>query len=180
MKMIREHDYDKKATMVRLRHMEAYCQSITPPPTSDMSSNDKAPEGHGLHRKVTDKDYNNLAQVYRERDAMDMLHSSRINVLRGKQKKAVENFMLKKEREVEALKQQQAIETEKLDQEAGKDESNLKLTFGVKCAQLETRWRLQALIARTKVEKSTGLKYALMPDVLAAGQAEVDLMKDEA
>ena len=41
------------------------------------------------------------------------------------------------------------------------------LAFGVKRAQIETRWRLQALVERTKLEKNTGLKYATMPDVLA-------------
>lgn len=166
--MVREHDYDKKATVVRLRHMEAYCQSTTPPPTADApSTKGKAPETQGSRRKVTDKDYHNLAQVYRERDAMDVLHTSKINVLRGKQKRAVENFMLKKEREIEELEQQQAKEIEMLDQEARRDESNLILAFGVKRAQIETRWRLQSLVERTKLEKSTGSKYAATPDVLA-------------
>jgi hypothetical protein len=168
MKKIREHEYDKKATMVRLRHMEAYCQSITPPPVEGVPmSKGKGPEIPTSRRKVTDKDYHNLAQVYRERDAMDVLHTSKINVLRGKQKRAVEEFAIKKEREIEALEWQQAKEIELLDQEARRDEDNLMLAFGAKRAQIETRWRLQALIQRTKLEKGTGLKYAAMPDVLA-------------
>ena len=122
MKMVREHDYEKRATIVRLRHMEAYCQNPTPPPTPDTPvSNGKAPETPIRQRKVTDKDYNSLAQVYRERDAMDVLHASKINVLRGKQKKAVENFMLKKEREIEVLEKQQEKEVEKLDQESRRE-----------------------------------------------------------
>jgi hypothetical protein len=168
MKMVREHDYEKRATVVRLRHMEAYCLNPTPPPTPDTQiTNGKAPEVQAPHRKVTDKDYNSLAQVYRERDAMDVLHGSKINVLRGKQKKAVEDFVLKKEREIEALQKQQAKEIEKLDQEARKEECSLMLAFGVKRAQIETRWRLHALVERTKLEKVDGLKYAAMPDVLA-------------
>lgn len=168
MKMIREHEYDKKATMIRLRHMEAYCRSTPSPADEDLSiKKEKIPETQASRRKVTDRDYNNLAQVYRERDAMDVLHTSKINVLRGKQKRAVENFMLKKDREVEALERQQAKDIEDLDQEARKDESTLMLAFGVKRAQIETRWRLQVLVERTKMEKSTGLKYAMMPDVLA-------------
>ena len=172
--MVREHDYEKRATMVRLRHMEAYCRNPTPPPTPDTPiSNGKGPETEVRHRKVTDKDYHNLAQVYRERDAMDVLHASKINVLRGKQKKAVENFMLKKEREIELLEKQQAKEIEKLDQEARREESNMMLAFGVKRARLENRWRLQALCERTRLEKSMGLKYAAMPDVLAIDEQKV-------
>ena len=166
--MIKEHEYDKKATMIRLRHMEAYCRSTTPPTDEDLSPNKcKIPETQASRRKVTERDYNNLAQVYREREAMDVLHTSKINVLRGKQKRAVENFMLKKEREIEALERSQGKDIEKLDQEARKDETTLMLAFGVKRAQIETRWRLQALVERTKLEKNTGLKYATMSDVLA-------------
>ena len=166
--MIKEHEYDKKATMIRLRHMEAYCRSTTPPTDEDLSPNKgKIPETQASRRKVTERDYNNLAQVYREREAMDVLHTSKINVLRGKQKRAVENFMLKKEREIEALERSQGKDIEKVDQEARKDETTLMLAFGVKRAQIETRWRLQALVERTKLEKNTGLKYATMPDVLA-------------
>jgi hypothetical protein len=171
MRKIREHEYDKKATMVRLRHMEAYCHSTTPPPVEELPTNKgKVPEIQASRRKVTDKDYHSLAQVYRERDAMDVLHTSKINVLRGKQKRAVEDFALKKEREIEALERQQAEELENLDQEARREECNLKLALGVKRAQIETRWRLQALVQRTKLEKGTGLKYAAMPDILAIGE----------
>jgi hypothetical protein len=171
MRKIREHEYDKKATMVRLRHMEAYCHSTTPPPVEELPTNKgKGPEIQASRRKVTDKDYHSLAQVYRERDAMDVLHTSKINVLRGKQKRAVEDFALKKEREIEALERQQAEELENLDQEARREECNLKLALGVKRAQIETRWRLQALVQRTKLEKGTGLKYAAMPDILAIGE----------
>lgn len=172
MKKIREHEYDKMATMVRLRHMEAYCQRTTPPPLLEESptSKGKSPEIQASRRKVTDKDYHSLAQVYRERDAMDVLHTSKINVLRGKQKRAVEDFALKKEREIEALERQQAKEIETLDQEARREECDLKLALGVKRAQIEARWKLQALVQQTKLEKGTGLKYAAMPDVLAIGE----------
>ena len=44
------------------------------------------------------------------------------------------------------------------------------LAFGVKQARIETRWRLHALIERTKLEKTTGLKYAMLPDVLAVDE----------
>lgn len=57
-----------------------------------------------------------------------------------------------------------------LDQEARKEECNLKLALGVKRAQIETRWRLHALVQRTKLEKGTGLKYAATPDVLAVDE----------
>lgn len=84
--------------------MEAYCQNPTPPPTPvDPTSGRPSIDITLPERKVTDRDYHNLAQQYRERDAMDTLHTSKINVLRGKQKRAVENLMRKKELGIENL-----------------------------------------------------------------------------
>ncbi len=98
---------------------------------------------------------------------MDTLHASKINVLRGKQKKAVENLMRKKERELERLEAGQEKELAGIDQDFATQEANLRLALGVKRARIEARWRIQALIERTKMERITGLKYAPLPDVVA-------------
>lgn len=164
---------EKRAVMVRLRHMEAYCRNPTPPPTpnnavSGRSSNDSSlPE-----RKVTDKDYHSLAQQYRERDAMDTLHTSKINVLRGKQKKAVENLMNKKEREINKLEQELQKELDAAEKEFSNQQSSVLLTLGQKKARLEARWKTQALIERTRVEKATGLQYAPLPDIVVVEDLE--------
>src|ERR1700744_3573744 len=79
MKMEQEHDLEKRAVMLRLRHMEAYCQNPTPPPTPVDPSGRPSIDLVLPERKVTDKDYHNLAQQYRERDIMDTLHASKIN-----------------------------------------------------------------------------------------------------
>lgn len=166
--MEQEHTVEKRTVMVRLRHMEAYCRNPTPPvtavgPDSGRVSMDSALPG----RKVTDKDYHNLAQQYRERDAMDTLHASKINVLRGKQKKAVESLILRKSRELEALEKRLEKELDPIDRDFATQETDLKLALGVKRVRLEARWKTQALIERTRMEKATGAKYAGLPDVLA-------------
>jgi len=168
MKMQKEHELEKRAVMVRLRHMEAYCHNPTPPPeiispASGRSSTDSSfPE-----RRVTDKDYHNLAQQYRERDAMDTLHTSKINVLRGRQKKAVEKLMAKKEGELKKLELEQEKQLQAVDQAFGAQEADLRLALEAKRIRLETRSKTQALIERTKMEKATGLTYAPLPDVMA-------------
>ncbi|EXJ92559.1 hypothetical protein A1O3_01111 [Capronia epimyces CBS 606.96] len=168
MKMEKEHEVEKRTVMVRLRHMEAYCQNPTPPPTPvDPASGRPSTDSALPERKVTDKDYHNLAQQYRERDAMDTLHTAKINVLRGKQKKAVERLILKKEQEIEDLEKGQQGQLAEIDQDFASLEESLKLALGAKRARLEARWRTQALIARTKIEKATGLEYAPLPDVVA-------------
>src|SRR5271156_1320347 len=145
MKMVKEFEAEKKTVMMRLRHMEAYCQNPTPPPPPvDLIPGQASSQEQALpERKVTDRDYHSLAQQYRERDAMDDLHASKINVLRGKQKKAAENFVMKKEREIDALKEQQAREIDDLETDALKEEDGVRIAFDLKRARLESRWRLQ-------------------------------------
>jgi len=169
MKMVKEFEAEKKTVMMRLRHMEAYCQNPTPPPPPvDLIPGQASSQEQALpERKVTDRDYHSLAQQYRERDAMDDLHASKINVLRGKQKKAAENFVMKKEREIDALKEQQAREIDDLETDALKEEDGVRIAFDLKRARLESRWRLQAHVVRSKMEKMTGFTHAPLPDVVA-------------
>jgi hypothetical protein len=168
MKVEAEHDLEKRAVMLRLRHMEAYCQNPTPPPTPvDLSSGRSSTESVLPERKVTERDYHNLAQQYRERDIMDTLHASKINVLRGKQKKAVERFLEKKEKELELMEREQQKDLALMDREFTSQETDIRLALDIKRARLESRWRTQALIERTKAETATGLKHAPLADVVA-------------
>ncbi|OAP57504.1 hypothetical protein AYL99_08242 [Fonsecaea erecta] len=168
MKMEKEHELEKRAIMLRLRHMEAYCQNPTPPSTPvDPASRHASTDSIFPERKVTDKDYHNLAQQYRERDIMDSLHASKINVLRGKQKRAVENLIRKKEKEMESLEREQKKDLAVIDREFSSQEADLRMVLAKKRARLESRWRTQALIERTKIEKATGLAHAPLPDVVA-------------
>ncbi|KIW78159.1 hypothetical protein Z517_07992 [Fonsecaea pedrosoi CBS 271.37] len=168
MKMEKDHELEKRAIMLRLRHMEAYCQNPTPPETPvDPVSRHASIDSIFPERKVTDKDYHNLAQQYRERDIMDTLHTSKINVLRGKQKRAVENLIRKKEKEMEVLERDQKKELAVIDRDFASQEADLRMVLDKKRARLESRWRTQALIERTKMEKKSGLPYAPLPDVVA-------------
>ena len=165
--MVTEHEQERRMAMTRLRHMEAYCHStLTPPPTPvDPTYGRLSLDAILPERKVTDKDYHNLAQQYRERDAMETLHASKINVLRGKQKKAVENFLRKKEREIENLERDQQKELEQIDKEFASQEDNLQSALQAKRRRLELRWQTQSLIERTKMEKSTGLRHGPLPEM---------------
>lgn len=182
--MLKEHEAEKRTVLIRLRYMEAYCQTPSPPPTPlsnliggtmiGSSSNTNILVSH--ERKVTDKDYHNLAQQYRERDAMDTLHASKINVLRGKQKRAVENFIRKRERDIEKLESDQQREFDAIDFEFGRQEADCRTEFDIRRRRLENRWSLQAKIERKKREDATGLKFESLPDVLCIDNCSVELM----
>ena len=179
MKMEQEHHLEKRAVMLRLRHMEAYCQNPTPPPTPiDPASGRLSIDSVLPERKVTDKDYHNLAQQYRERDIMDTLHASKINVLRGKQKRAVENLIQRKDKELEILEKEQKKELALLDRDFTSQETDLRMALEKKRARLEARWRIQAFIERTKMEKATSLKHASLADVVALKDVNGSLRND--
>ncbi len=166
MKLVDEFEVAKRTILVRLRHMEAYVQNPTPPPTPQNSTSSRNSEERSLYeRKVTDKDYHNLAQRYRERDAMETLHRSKIEVLRGKQNKALETFINKKEKELSTLKLEHVKAVKVAGELEAQDEEALMDAFSDKRRRLEDRWRLQASIERARMERVTGLKYAALPEV---------------
>lgn len=189
LKMIQDHESEKRSILSRLRHMEAYCQNPSPPPTPiefNFSGSDGTASPLSMtrgssdtisatvtlpERKVTDRDYHNLASCYRERDAMDNLQASKINVLRGKQKRAVENFITRKEKEIEKLETLQAKEIDEVDREFGVKEAECRAEFWEKRQILETRWNLQTMIEKAKLEKQTGLTYEVLP-VLVLNERE--------
>ena len=167
MKLVDEFELAKRAILIRLRHMEAYVQNPTPPPTPQTSTSIRNSDGLTLpERKVTDRDYHNLAQQYRERDAMETLHRSKIEVLRGKQNKALEIFAAKKDRELLNLKADHAKAIKAMDETHAQEEEGMIDIFNKRRGRLEARWRLQAGVESMKLEQITGLKHAELPDVL--------------
>jgi hypothetical protein len=167
MKLVDEFELVKRAILIRLRHMEAYVQSPSPPPTPETSTSTRHSDEHNLpERKVTDRDYHNLAQQYRERDAMETLHRSKIEVLRGKQEKALEAFVAKKDRELLLLKVEHAKIIKATDETQAQEEEGMNDEFNERRRRIEARWRLQASVERMKIERITGLRYAELPDVI--------------
>lgn len=166
MKLVDEFELAKRAILIRLRHMEAYVQNPTPPPTPEAGNSTISSDEQNLpERKVTDRDYHNLAQQYRERDAMETLHRSKIEVLRGKQEKALEAFIAKKDRELLLLKAEHAKAVKTTDDVQAQEEERMNDEFSERRRRIERRWRLQACVERTKIERITGLKYADLPDI---------------
>lgn len=174
LKQQKEHESEKRAMQTRLKHMEAYCQTPSPPLSPTQPTFGHRPSIDSIstipERHVTQQHYENLAQAYHVRDSMDSLHASKINVLRGKQKRALQNFMLKKEREVEQLEKEHERTLKVLDEDFKRKEDEVKHEFEQKRTKLEARWKLQTLVEKTRLEKSTGLRYDDLPDMVVSQQ----------
>ena len=171
LKQEKEHGLAKKAIQTRLKHMEAYCQTPSPPHSPTYQDLGHLPSVDSIttlpERHVTQQHYENLAQAYHDRDNMTNLQASKINVLRGKQKKALQNFISKKDREIEQVEKEQEKELDSTDLEYVKLEAEIRHEFQIKRIRLEARWKLQALVEKTRMERGTGLKYEGLPDVVA-------------
>ena len=166
MDLIADLETEKRACLIRLRHMEAYCHGPTPPPTprpngtSATSAEEQRPS-----RKVTDRDFHNLATQYRERDAMNNLHRSKIEVLRGRQEKIYQGFVTRKEREAAEMEQQDREKYEAFCKKCDGEEELLEKALEEKKTRLQQRWKLQEQVERSKVEKLTGTPPEPLPEL---------------
>lgn len=143
-------DLERQACETRLRHMEAYC------------NNHLVIDGMPV-RTVTDKDFRGLAQQYHVRDGMDSLHNSRINVLRERQAKQVENIIARQEEELADLDQQHRSELTRLELAFSQTTAEDSLACEDRKRRLTRRWTLAEAIARTKLQIETGDEYGPLP-----------------
>ena len=178
--LVAELEVKKQACLLRLRHMEAYCSS--PPLSASPDSSSKSTYGprdsstsagsieaikiNPIPRhEVTNRDYNTLASQYRERDAMDGLHQSRIEVLRGKQEKQLRDFVSKKEGEVKAAINSNGEARQELDKASKRALDALSQALDDKRCRLQTRWGVERSIVIAKMESETGQSYAPLSEM---------------
>ncbi|KAI3320769.1 IBR domain-containing protein [Xylariaceae sp. AK1471] len=145
-------DQSAKNVRVRLKHMEAYCDGLGQSPSSEMPS-----------RVVTERDLRELGQQYNLEQNMLQLHGAKINVMRDRQAKAMEQLLERQECEMKRLTEKNAKEIEQLESDFADEEDTLATTFTVRQVMLDTRWKLEMEILRKDLENKRGLKYTLLP-----------------
>ncbi|KAI1291277.1 hypothetical protein F5Y03DRAFT_388546 [Xylaria venustula] len=145
-------EQSERHVRVRLKHMEAYCDGLGRNPTSEMPS-----------RIVTERDIRELGQQYNIEKNMKQLHQAKINVMRDRQAKALEQLLERQESEVERLVDKNTKEIEHLESVSADEEDILASTFSARQLTLETRWMLEMEILRKELEMKRGVKYNLLP-----------------
>jgi hypothetical protein len=142
---------ERKACAIRLRHMEAYCDGLN-------SGNINIPG-----RVVTERDLRELGQQYNLRDDMERMHQSRINVLREKQSKQLDDLTIRQEDEYEKLDQRLRVEAEGLETRFAKEESTFQSIFLKRRKILYKRWTLMEEITRKLLEHNDCVTYGPLP-----------------
>ncbi|KAI9675068.1 MAG: hypothetical protein M1817_001475 [Caeruleum heppii] len=141
---------EQKSMSIRLRHMEAYVNTI--------QRHDDQPA-----RVVSDRDRNELGQQHNIRDDMDRLHQARINVLRDKQAQQLEALSMRQEEEHTKLLDRSADEVHALEERSAFEERAFDVSFQERRVRLTNRWRRVEQIARKKLEIQDGVVYGPFP-----------------
>ncbi|PKS09457.1 hypothetical protein jhhlp_004073, partial [Lomentospora prolificans] len=145
-------EQSERSIRIRLKYMEAYCDKLGQSTDSDMPP-----------RVVTERDLRELGKQYNLRDGMERLHTAKINVLRDRQLKAMEELVERQEEEWQKLLSKRDEEIENLAAEFALEEDMLAREFGLRQTKLQWRWNLQVEILRRKLEEEHKVKYASIP-----------------
>lgn len=147
----------ERSVQIRLRHMEAYCDGL--------GRDGASSGGDGPARVVTERDLRELGQQYNLRDDMERLHQSKINVMRDKQAKQMEQLAVRQESEMEALAGKMNAEMMGLEVEFGGEEEGFMAVFRERRERVKGRWVIVADIEKKRLEQRMGVKYATLPVV---------------
>jgi hypothetical protein len=144
-------EQSERNVRVRLKHMEAYCDGLGQNPTSERPS-----------RVVTERDLRELGQQYTLEKNMKQLHQAKINVMRDRQAKALEELLDRQELEMQRLTDKNVKEVESLESDFADEEDTFATTFFQRKVQIERRWELCMEVLRRELEDDTGLRFASM------------------
>jgi len=144
----------ERSVQIRLRHMEAYCDGLG-----------RASTGSTPARVVTERDLRELGQQYNLRDDLERLHQSRINVMREKQSKQMDQLLIRQEEEIEKLANRQNEELDALEEMFGSEEEQFHILFVARKDRLKRRWKVVAEVTRRKLEKDLGTKFVELQEV---------------
>lgn len=145
----------EKSIRIRVKHMEAYCKALG---RTSASGDVNMPP-----RVVTERHLRELGQQHNTLEGMARLHQARINVLRDRQAKRMEELLERQEKELEKLDEKREEDIEDLAAEFAHEEDRLTRVFAERKARLVRRWELAGEILRVQMEAKDGVTYAALP-----------------
>jgi hypothetical protein len=144
----------ERSVRIRLKHMEAYCDGLG-----------RGASGVNPARIVTERDLRELGQQYNLRDDLERLHQSKINVMRDKQAKQMEELVYRQEEELGKLSTRQQNEIDALEETFAIEEERFYNLFVERRERLCRRWTLAEEVMRARLEQQSGVKYGPLPPI---------------
>ncbi|KKY33209.1 putative ibr domain-containing protein [Diaporthe ampelina] len=146
----------EKSVRIRVKHMEAYCKALGRSSIGG-SGSDMPP------RVITERHLRELGQQHNALEGMARLHQAKINVLRDRQAKRMEELLERQESELQKQREKRDQEMEDLVAELANEEDALAKVFKDRKERLVRRWELAIEILRVTKEKEKGVKFAPIP-----------------
>jgi hypothetical protein len=141
----------ERSVRIRIRHMEAYCDGLG-----------RAASGPNPARVVTERDLRELGQQYNVKDDMERLHQAKINVMRDKQAKQMEQLLERQEQDLQALVVKNKNELEALELSFAAEDKELLKVFSERRGRLSRRWEVVEEVERKNLEAKTNDRFAPM------------------
>ncbi|CAN8100482.1 unnamed protein product [Discula destructiva] len=146
----------EKSVRIRVKHMEAYCKALG---RSSISSRD----ADMPPRVVTERHLRELGQQHTALEGMARLHQARINVLRDRQAKRMEELLERQEKELERLDVKHEEDIEDLAAEFATEEDALTQVFEERKTRLVRRWELAVTILKVEMERAKEEQFGPIP-----------------
>lgn len=144
-------EQSEKSVRIRLKHMEAYCDGLGQKPDKNMPK-----------RIVTERDLRELGQQYNVEKNMKQLHQAKINVMRDRQAKKLEELLQRQEHELEKILDKNHAEVESLESVFADEEDALSVALNRRRRTMEKRWQLSMQILQKELEAEKKLRYSVL------------------
>lgn len=160
MEQQREFERAKQNARTRIKHMEGYFNTRSPPSSPSSSG---AVDAHPQPRQYTEQQKAQLAQEHHDHRSMDQLHESKIKVLRERQERRLFEASERMDNELDDLMDKQAEGFAELQKQHQQEEAGHQQVFEAKKTKLRHRWNLEEAIHRRKLELQYEVPFGPLP-----------------
>ncbi|KAL4754852.1 hypothetical protein BDW72DRAFT_103564 [Aspergillus terricola var. indicus] len=161
MEQVREFERAKANSRTRIKYMEGYLNSSSPPDSRSPSIS-----GSDLttpSRSFTQQHKAQLAQECHDYESMSQLHAAKIKVLRDRQEIRLQEAIARMDRELDCMTKKHAAELNELQKEHQQEEATILQALNAKKTKLRQKWVLEEAILRKKLEIKDGKPYGPLP-----------------
>ncbi|KAL4743513.1 hypothetical protein BDV11DRAFT_111216 [Aspergillus similis] len=161
MEQVREFERAKANSRTRIKYMEGYLSSSSPPDSRSpsLSGSDLTTPS----RSFTQQHKAQLAQEYHDYESMSQLHAAKIKVLRDRQEIRLQEAIARMDRELDCMTKKHAAELIELQKEHQQEEATILQALNAKKTKLRQKWVLEEAIIRKKLEIQDGKPYGPLP-----------------
>ncbi|KAG6010117.1 hypothetical protein E4U21_000151 [Claviceps maximensis] len=149
-------DQEARSIHIRIKHMEAYCHGLAKNPSTSGDNTSLPP------RVVTDQHLRNLDHQYNLRDDVERQHQAKINMMRDRQSKRMEELIQKHEAQLDALTKRNQKAYAALGDSFARERETFDSVFEARQSRFTARWALAIEVQCKQLEERDGLRYSVV------------------